>query len=111
MGQDKKRFALYEKVYSGGNQRITRHCSVRIEGGLQYKTDSKWRPVLQLIHLHEERKDRIRFGYYNGSENFIARPLEIFEGDIPDLFDGACKAGVFHKDTIGKLTEVLQKYK
>ena len=110
MSQDRD-YTLYEKVYSGGEQRITRHCSVRIEGGLEFTTGSKWQPVLQLIHVHADNKDRIRFGYYNGSKQFIARPLQIREEYIPALFDGACKAGVIRKDTIRELAKVLERYK
>jgi hypothetical protein len=109
-----KDYTLYRNV----DQKFTRHCTVRIEGGLEYKTGSKWRPVLQLIHRHADadNEDRIRFGYYSGSKKsgskkFIARPLEIREEHIPALLDSACQAGVMRKDTVRKLVKVLEKYK
>ena len=100
-------------LYGNVDQKFTRYCTVRIEGGLGYKTGSEWRPVLQLIHRHADadNEDRIRFGYYSGSKKFIARPLEIREEHIPALLDSACQAGVIRKDTVRELVKVLEKYK
>jgi hypothetical protein len=104
-------YKLYSEAYSGNKPWITRYCRVEREGGVEWSTEGKWWPVLQLIHVHVDNEERIRFGYYKGDNKaFVARPLEIPEDLIPAMFEGALQAGVLSKGTVTKLRKVFENH-
>lgn len=88
----------------------TKYCQVLIQGKL---VDEKYTYCIEKIFIKTLKRDEIRFSLYKdtirSTERYIPRSLDVTEEQLLQLIKAAVAEGVFSKDFIKDLSEILHE--
>ncbi|AWZ49682.1 hypothetical protein C3495_13130 [Clostridiaceae bacterium 14S0207] len=88
----------------------TKYCQILSQGKL---TDAEYTYCIEKIFIKAIKTDEIRFSLYKdtirSAERYIPRSLDVTEEQLLQLIKESITAGVFSKEFIKNLSQILNK--